>query len=260
MDNKEKETRTMEIDIVPILKLLLFKLWLIVLVGVIVGAAVYGITKIMIKPVYRSGFSAYINNQQSQQTKDSLTSSDINAAQQLTRTYSYMLKSDTILTAAADSINLDLSYSVLKYMVSTEIQPDTEIIAVYVTDLDPQLAYDYAVAISKTAPDYMADFVEGSSMKIIDHPVYSDRRYRPSYIKYGWLGFLGGAILVAIIVIIRHFRDDTIKNEAELEQCFPYPVLGIIPDAAKSNSAGSDYYYYAQDKATPINEGKEGDK
>lgn len=253
MDQKEHNSRNIELDIIPILMTLLHKLWLIVLVGLIVGGAVYGITKAMVKPVYRSGFTAYINNQQNQQSKDSLTSSDINAAQQLTRTYSYMLRSDSILTASAKSIECELPYSVLKYMVTTEIQPDTEIIAVYVVDKDPQFAYDYAIAISKTAPGYMADFVDGSSMKIIDHPVYSTKRYKPSYINYGWLGFLAGALLVAVIVIIQHFRDDTIKSEMDLEKLFPFPVLGVIPDAESLNSNSAGYYYSEYEKSASKN-------
>ena len=250
MEQKERKSHELEIDIIPILKALVSKLWLIILIGVIAGGSFYCVTKVLVKPVYRSSFTAYINNKQSQQGKDSLTNSDLAASQQLTRTYSYMLLSDSVLTASAKALGLNMSYESLRSKVSTEIQTDTEIIAVYVVDADPQFAYDLATSISRVAPGYMADFVEGSSMKIIDHPVYSDRRYKPSYIKYGILGFLIGALLMIVILIIQYFKDDTIKSEAEIEQHFPYPVLGIIPDMMTASSGSSDYYYYAQDKTS----------
>ena len=64
-DTKRKEVPEREIDIIPILKELLKKLWLIILVGLILSGAVFVGTKVLIKPTYRSGFTAYVNNKQS---------------------------------------------------------------------------------------------------------------------------------------------------------------------------------------------------
>ena len=247
MNQKEKNTVEVQIEIIPILKAILSKWWLILLIGVICGATVFGLTKAFVKPTYRSGFSAYINNQQGQNGKDSLTSGDLNAAQQLTRTYSYMIKSSSVLTAATQSLGVDIPYSKLKHMVDTEIQTDTEIIYVYVVDEDPQFAYDLATEISKIAPVYMAEFVEGSSMKIIDQPVLSTKRFKPSYLSFAVLGFFAGALLVAVVIIIQYFKDDTIKDEVELEERFMYPVLGIIPDTDTAGSGNKYYYYYGHD-------------
>lgn len=247
VENKKSEAPEMEIKIIPLLKELLKKIWVIALVGLIVGAAVFVGAKVFIKPTYRSGFTAYVNNKQSnQKDKDSLTSSDVTASKQLVLTYQKILTSNTILTAAADSIDVDMPYSSLRKMVTTEVKDDTEIISVFVENKDPQFAYDYAQAISKTAPQYMAQIVEGSSMRIIDYPEYSDTRYKPDYIRFAIFGFLGGAFLVIIWIIIRYFMDDTVKAEAEIETRFSIPILGVIPDISKASNDRSDYYYYAQ--------------
>jgi len=129
-------------------------------------------------------------------------------------------------------------------MVSTVSKDETEIISVYVVDTDPQLAYDYAQTIAKIAPVYIAEIVEGSSMKIIDLPEYSDKRYKPSYLRYAIIGFLIGALLVVVFVIIRFFIDDTVKNEGDVEKKFALPILGVIPDVNSASSKGSDYYSY----------------
>ena len=243
MDQKNKWKNETEIDIIPILKALLSKLWLIVLVGVTVAVVTFGLTKLTIKPTYRCSFSAYVNNQHAQADKSTLTNQDLIAAQQLTKTFSYILKSNTILSASLQSINSDLTYEEFSKMVSTDIKDETELISAYVVHQDPQPPYDLANAIAKTAPEYMSDIVEGSSMKIVDYPVYSGRRYKPSYVKYAMLGFLLGALLVAAIIIIRYFMDDTVKGEDEVEQRFGLPILGVLPDASLSNSK-EDYYSY----------------
>ena len=249
-DTKRKEVPEREIDIIPILKELLKKLWLIILVGLILGGAVFVGTKILIKPTYRSGFTAYVNNKQGKESTDYLTSSDVTASKQLVLTYQKILTSNTILTAAAKSMELDASYNTLQKLVSTEVKDETEIISVFVVDTDPQFAYDYAQAISKTAPQYMAQIVEGSSMKIIDYPEFSDKRYKPSYSNFALIGFLIGALIVIVFVIIRYFMDDTVKSEGEVENKFALPILGIIPDVTKASNKGSDYYYYEQNNKT----------
>ena len=249
-ENKRNESQEIEINIIPLLKEIARRIWLILLVGVIIGGAVYIGAKVFVKPTYRSGFTAYVNNKQGKQSPDYLTSSDVNAAKQLVLTYQSILKSNAILTAAAESIGVDLPYEALSRKVSTVIKDETEIIGVYVTDQDPQFAYDYAQAISKTAPAYMAQIVEGSSMKIIDVPEYSDRRYKPDYLRYGLFGFIIGAFIVIVFVIIRYFTDDTVKNEIEIEGKFSLPILGVIPDVTKASSKSSDYYYYEQNSKT----------
>ena len=87
-------------------------------------------------------------------------------------------------------------------------------------------------------------------MKIIDVPEYNENRFGPSYSRYAIIGFLIGALIVIIFVIIRYFMDDTVKNEGEVENKFALPILGVIPDVTKASNKGSDYYYYEQNNKT----------
>ena len=252
-DSNQKNKRS-EIDLVPLLKEYLKKAWLMVLVGVIVGGMALCATKLFVKPTYRCRFSAYINNKQSKQSSEALNYSDLSASKELVKTYSQILKSNTILTAAAKEIDLDKPYSQLKNMVTTEIQDATEIITSYVVHTDPGTAYSYAEAISKTAPEYMMNMVEGSSMKIIDYPEYNDKRYKPSYLLYTLIGFLIGVLGMGVYVTISYFRDDTVKDESEVENKFAIPILGVIPDVNTAGGKRSDQYYYsyyASDEASP---------
>lgn len=226
----------------PLLKTLLSRVWLMVVVGLVIGGTVFGVTKLTIKPVYRCGFTAYVNNQHSQASKDMLTNSDLIAAQQLVKTFSYIIRSNSVLQASLKSIDSDISYQQLSKMVTTQIRDETELITVYVENEDPKLAYELANAIAKTAPAYVSEIVEGSSMKIVDYPEYTDKRYKPNYIRFAIIGFLVGVLLIAVIVTIRFFKDDTIKNENDLEMRFALPVLGVIPDINQINKDTGTYY------------------
>ena len=265
MEQKQKSRSEVEIDIIPILKALWSKLWLLILVGVIFAGLAFGATKLLVKPTYRCGFTAYVNNQHAQLSKDSLTSSDLNAAKQLVETYVRIVRSNRILTAAAESISLDRPYSKLQNRVTADVQGETEIIDVHVENQDPQLAYDLANAIATVAPQHMSDIVEGSSMKIIDYPVYNTKRYKPSYIKYSLLGFLFGVLLIAVFVIIRFVKDDTVRSESDVEQRFGLPILGVLPDNSSSGRSKDGYYSYEYgysygEKSKEAEQGKEGNR
>ena len=242
MEKKNLQMEDTKIDIMPLLKEMLTKLWIMILVGIVTAGIVFGAAKFFIKPTYRCGFSAYVNNQHAQSEKSALSNQDLIAAQQLTKTLSYIIRSNTILSASLESINSDLSYEEFNSMVSTEIKDETELISVYVVNRDPQIAYDLANAIAKTAPAYMAEIVEGSSMKIVDYPVFTAKRYKPNYSKYALLGFAGGALLVAVIVLIRFFKNDVVKSEDEIEHRFSMPILGVLPDNSLSSKSGRGYY------------------
>ena len=242
MEKNERRKPGADIDIVPLLKALLAKLWLMLIVGAVVGACAFGFTKLFVKPVYRSGFTAYVNNQLAQNDKVMLSNQDLIAAQQLTKTYRDIICSNTVLSATLDNIDSDLTYDEFSGMVFAESKDETELISVFVYNKDPQLATDLAEAIAKTAPGKMSDIVEGSSMKIVDNPVYPKKPYGPSYFKYALLGFFIGALLVAIYVIVRYFRNDTIMDESELEQRFSMPVFGVIPDINETSKNSASYY------------------
>lgn len=249
MDNKARQKNDIEINLIPILKVLLSRLWLMVLVGLVVGVVAFGATKLFIKPSYRCSFTAYVNNQHAQADTNSLANSDLLAAQQITKTFSYIIQSNSVLSASLEMMDSDLTYKEVRGMVSTEIKEGTELISVFVADKDSELAYKLADAIAKTAPKYMAEIVEGSSMKIVDYPERTDVPYKPNYLKYGVFGFIAGFLLIVIVELVRFFRDDTIKDESELEMRFSIPVLGIIPDINQINNESKYYegsYGYSQ--------------
>lgn len=254
-DGKTRE-REIEIDILALLRTILKRLWLIILVALICGGVMFCIAQYMIKPTFRSGFSAFINNKQAQgDSQQQITNNDINASHQLVNTYSTIITSREMLVGAIEEdeetkgTNLrKYDYNKLKSMVKINMKDDTGVLEVNVISKDRNEALLFANAIAKKAPTYMAYIVEGSSMKIIDMPAYPNKKYAPDTSRYVILGMLAGALIVLIIVIIRYFTNDTLSSESDLEQYYSLPIVGVIPDYTKVNNKGKggygDYYSY----------------
>lgn len=247
MNNLEK-TNTLDradgeltIDFGALFYSLYKKIWLIAIVVIVFAVSGFSLAKFVIQPNYRTGFSAYVNNTQSQSDRNSLTSSDILASKELVQTYSKILVSNTVLMASAESAELKYSYAELSKMVSTEIQDGTEIIYIYVVADDPKTAYDLADAIASESPSYMAKIIEGSSMKIVDRPQLPSDVYTPNIFRYTLLGALAGLVLILGTLIIKFFLNDSIQNEYTLEKRYEIPVIGIIPDMMDTSSDSSYY-------------------
>ena len=242
--NKEKDRESDEIDLIPIFKVLLKKMWIILLAAIIAGGVVFSASKLLVTPMYRSSFTAYVNNRSRiNSDTDLLSSSDLTAAQELVRAYSKILTSREVLISAAKTAGFDYSYEELSKIVTTEVENETEIITVYVECDSPDNAYRLARTIANDAPNQIADIIDGSSMKIIDAPQIETEVYSPNYVRNTVIGAVLGFLIAAAVVVIRFLLDDKVKNENELENRFSLPVVGVIPNM-NSSPKGSNYYYY----------------
>ena len=236
------KNKGLEINILSLLFFLLKRLWLIVLVGIITAAMAFAGVKLFISPTYRCSFTAYVNNKHAKSSTDFLSNSDVNAAKELVLTYSQIVRSNTILSAAIEESNLSYTVKQLKVMVGTEILNETEIIKVYAVANSPEEAYKISNAIAGVSPKIVAEIVEGSSMKIVDYPQIPGSIYKPNYFNYTLLGFGIGVLLTIAFLVIIYLRNDTIMDENEVESRFSVPVLGVIPDVHNTGGGESDYY------------------
>lgn len=254
-NNPDSAAREIEVNIAPLLSAIAKKLWLIVL-GAIIGALLFqGYTRIFVKPTYLSSFTVFVNNQVVQTNKDSVSTQDIQASKELVQTYSRILTSNNVLMASAEFINLDIPYERLARYVTTQVEDKTQLIKVNVITNNASTSYKLAQAIANTAPTHMGQIVEGSSMKIVDAPQAPKGKFGPNYFASSLLGFLVGAVFSLAYVLIKYFRDDTIKGEGDLEGRYSLPVIGVIPNLNETknfNYAQNDYYksYEAAAKAS----------
>lgn len=241
--NKVKAGAKREFNPVFMMRAVLKKLWIIILAAAVAGGLTYAGTKLFIKPVYHSSFTAYINNK-----KDSSgagrSSSDVKASQALVHTYSEIMTSRYVLRAAAETLDIPYSYGKMKSMVSTSINDETGIITVNVDTPSPELSLNLAQEVEKTSLAYTKNIVDGSTMQIIDHPVLPSGIYKPDYIKLAVLGAVAGALLAVILICIKQFFNDKVFSENELSERYNIPVVGVIPDMINTDKEKGGYIAY----------------
>lgn len=114
--------------------------WLIFLVAFVAGGTGF-ITRSSQQPLYQAQTQIIIGSILQNPNPDT---SDIRAPVDLTATYSQIIRTDTIMQATINALNLPLSVRELKAIISTRTVTDTSLLVVTVTYADPILAADIA--------------------------------------------------------------------------------------------------------------------
>ncbi len=238
------------IDLWRFVEVALKRFWLIILAAVIFGAASFLYTKTCVTPLYRTDFSAYVNNRVTTEDKDTTNTGDLNASIGLMYLYNEIIASRSVLTEAAEQCGLNYSYSTLSGMVSTTMPEKAALIGVYVPAADPEVAVRLAGAIADVAPKHVARVVEGSSMQIVDKPVRPTAPFSPSTIKNVILAAFVGAVLAYAVFVVLELINDRVQGSEDLEKRYDVVVVGKIPDMAqlgKNDRYGYKKYGYGKE-------------
>ncbi|MBQ8797580.1 MAG: hypothetical protein IJZ56_05250 [Oscillospiraceae bacterium] len=244
-----------EIDIWHMFKVILSRLWMILLVGAIGGALSVGYARLMVTPTYASSIQLYVNNQYPD--SPGFSSSQITAGRELVDTYMVILESRNVLEDVLEMTELDYTYNQLKSMVSATAVNETEVFTVTVTGTDPEDAHQLANALADILPDKIAAVVDGSSVRVVDYAVKNGNPVAPSYSRYAMLGVLAGLFMSLLVVVVNDILDTRIHSEEHLATVYKdVPLLAVIPPAASTGKSGYDRGSYAAH--TPTNGGKQG--
>lgn len=239
---KKNSNEFYEIDLIQLLKALWRKAWAIALAAFIGAGAAFSLASFVITPLYEAETLMYVNNSSFSvgNTSFSISNSELSAAQSLVDTYIIILNSRTTLDEVIEEAGIKYSYKELKEMLHAEAVNNTEIFSVKVTSPDPVEAERIANTIAQILPDTIADVVEGSDVRIVDHAVVPSTKASPSITLYSIIGMLIGFAVMCLVITIQEMTDTLIHNEDYLLETYDLPVLAVVPDLVSSKSDG--YY------------------
>lgn len=251
----QKNSNTIEVDLMKLLKALWRRIWAIVLATVIFGSSAFLYASFAVTPMYKATALMYVNNSAISvgSTSFSITPGELSAAKHLVDIYVVILKTRNTLDEVIEKAGLDYSYEKLRTMIEAGPVNSTEIFSIEVTSPSPYEAELIANTITEVLPEQIADIVDGASVRIVDRAVVPSRKASPNITKYTAMGMLVGAVLSCVCVIFIVMFDATIRSADDLTENQTLPVLAVIPDLSLSK-ANEGYYY----KKTPqANNGKE---
>ncbi len=128
--------------------------WLIILAGIVAGAAAYFISSRQI-PVYQTSTRLLVSNPPAISNVDNYNA--MITSYTMPNTYSEMVVDSPVLQGVIDKLKLDTTPDMLKGSISVSLVTDTQILVVTVSDTDPVRAADIANTLTAVFADHIRE-------------------------------------------------------------------------------------------------------
>lgn len=244
LERTDREAEAEEgIDLRELCRVLLAKIWWIVLATVVFAAGAFGYTELFVEPWYESEAALYVvsNNMTS--------SSDVTVANFLARDCIALIEDHNMLNKALEllrernvAIDPKMTYKELgKKLTLSLSDSESRLILVKVTDGDPAIAKAIADAICEVARTEVNETIGGDRGEGRINPVggaspatLPEKKAGPSRLNNMLLSGAVGMILSTGLIVLFYVLDDKIKNADQVQQILGLSTLGTIPHQKRS--------------------------
>ena len=234
VQNNKQNQEIMEIDLRELFYVLLGRLH-VILLAVILGAVTgLFLSVVIMTPKYESSTSIYVL---SKQDGNAITYTDLQTGTQITKDYTELVKSRTVMENVINKLNLNTDYQDMEYldykgladMITVSNKTDTRIITITITDTNPVRARDIADAVREAASDHIKAVMDIEAVNIVDYAEIPQETVSPNVVKNIVLGAMILFVVSCGVIVMWHLMDDTIKTPDDVEKYLSISVLGTIP-------------------------------
>lgn len=233
---ENRETGTVEIDLLEMISVLLGRFWLILGVGTLAALTAFLISRYLITPTYESTTKIYILNKNE---NTAVTYSDVQLGSQLTKDYRELIGSRYVLEEVIQNLGLALEYKDLQKKVSVNAQEDTRVISITVKDHDPAVAMTIADSVREAAGRHIEDVMDIDAVNMVEAANFPTEKASPSCARWTLFGGLLGCLAVCGVVLAGFLLDDTIKSSEDIEKYLELSTLALIPMRENPGKGGS---------------------
>lgn len=223
-----------EIDLMEVLRLLLHNAWIIGIAAVVLALGGLVFSKFFITPKYTSTTSIYVLNNNE---NTGVTYTDTQLSLQIMKDYKEIITSRSVLEETMRICHLDMTYKTIKDKVKLSNTDGTRVIQISVTDPDPEAAREIADTIRIVSTEKIKAIVNVDAVNTVDEANLPTAASSPSVMRWTLIGFLAGALLSILVLVILYLVDTTIKSTDEVEKYLGLSTLASIPVIASPEAA-----------------------
>lgn len=211
-------------------------LWIMLLVAVLTGAAVFSFKFISYEPMYESTGSIFILRQ-GESMEEIDYSSNFNVALSVVNDCKKLLTSHTVLDAVIEENELPYTYSQLNSMITITNPTNTRYLEISVNSGSPEEAkiiVDSVCEIGEQAIDNLMGFDQVNKFDegtLAQYPSNSKYEYTLSFFA-ALVAFLGTYIVMVLFLIF----DDKVFDPEVIEKQLGLSVLAVIPNVSKDKT------------------------
>lgn len=230
MNNQENQA--VEIDVFAMLKTLWKRKFSIVLVALVFAIAAFGYSAFLAKKEYQSTSRIYVVSRQNQDN-NALTNSDLQAGAYLVKDYREIILSQNVLSQAIEELKLNMTPAELSKKINVSVPTDTRILSITAKDGDPKEAARIANGLRNVAAEKITSVTKVSDVTTLDEAEVPQSPSSPNIKRNVLLGFVAGAGLMVVLLVVVEVLDDRVKKPEDVEELMGLPLLGVVPDIKK---------------------------
>lgn len=242
-----------DIDLKELLEIVLKKWWLILLFTIVGAVTAYSLTKIFVAPVYEAKTVLYIGQEDSGLGSIGISLGQLEADSQLIIDYKQLALTRLVIDQVVKNTGLkisedgsrgglfgigegspddsmDISYKAFRTNTVIETVQDSRLFTVGFRDTNPQIAKMVSDELAKQLTLAVSQIVGVENIRILDEAMVPQTPVAPNEFLNAVIGGMLGFILSLFIVVIMFLRNDTVKDEEDIEKLIGISVLGSIPE------------------------------
>ncbi|HEW5246914.1 TPA: capsular polysaccharide biosynthesis protein [Streptococcus pneumoniae] len=227
-----EEQNTLEIDVLQLFRSLWKRKLVILLVAIITSSVAFAYSTFVIKPEFTSTTRIYVVNRD-QGEKSGLTNQDLQAGTYLVKDYREIILSQDVLEEVVSDLKLDLTPKGLANKIKVTVPVDTRIVSISVKDKQPEEASRIANSLREVAAEKIVAVTRVSDVTILEEARPATTPSSPNVRRNTLFGFLGGAVVTVIAVLLIELLDTRVKRPEDVEDVLQIPLLGLVPDLDK---------------------------
>jgi len=204
----------------------------IVLVALVFAIAAFGYSAFLAKKEYQSTSRIYVVSRQNQDN-NALTNSDLQAGAYLVKDYREIILSQNVLSQAIEELKLDMTPAELSKKINVSVPTDTRILSITAKDGDPKEAARIANGLRNVAAEKITSVTKVSDVTTLDEAEVPQSPSSPNIKRNVLLGFVAGAGLMVVLLVVVEVLDDRVKKPEDVEELMGLPLLGVVPDIKK---------------------------
>ena len=210
-------------------KKILDKWFAILLVAVLFALAGFAVAVLNYRDHYSSQIMLIASNKSSTLTAAVQSQSDINASVSLAESFKYVFTTTQLSSKVAETCGYDITADEVKSHVTVKSVDETSIIYLIVTTENPDVSYSIAKAYEDNYAEYIEKAFPNTALKVIDPALKATKPNADrSKLLYPMIGFLLGALISCVFIIVAVIFKDTIKNSDDVTNKLGMKVIGVI--------------------------------
>ena len=248
MAYEEKRHQDEGLDLEPILKfirIILAKWWLVMIFILAFSIAGFGIAHITYDESYTSSIIFNVSNKldAGEDFNKYNTASDMQASATIASNFKYIVENGVdFASRVADTVKAtsgkDLSYEDIQRMLNVELVSDSTLVRISVKSGDKDLTYDVTTAIQSVYSAFAKDAFPTANISVADSATASKLAADSSKLIYTAAGFLLGAALAVLIILIRARIQNKLLSTEDIKNKFNIDIIATVSDIKSKNKKG----------------------